>query len=129
MDEQADVARLGSAAGQGFEQWKQLGSFQLKEQTGATMVCSAQLRQRCSMQWRSLRRNSDLSSVRGSSWVVLSGAVVEVDSKALSGSCFRPLVCMVVDYRQNLAQTMRARVVVRPLCMRYWLASLPKAIV
>ena len=38
---------------------------------------------------------------------------------ALSGSRFCPLVCMVVDDRQNLAQSTCVRVVERPLCMRY----------
>ena len=42
-----------------------------------------------------------------------------LDSTALLGSRFCPLVCMVVDDRQNLAQSTCVRVVVRPLCMRY----------
>jgi hypothetical protein len=60
---------------------------------------------------------------------VLNGAVAVVDSRALSGSRFGPLVRMVVDDRQSLAQSTCARVAVRALYMIYWLASLPKAIV
>ena len=60
---------------------------------------------------------------------MLNGAVAVVDSRALSGRRFGPLVRMVVDDRQNLAQSTRVRVVVRSLCMRYWLTPLPKGIV
>ena len=69
---------LGTTAGLVFEQWEQLGSFQLIEHIGTSMACSVQLWQTCSLQWRRLRPSSGADGGRGSLWLMLNGTVVVI---------------------------------------------------